>query len=119
MATIQVNLNSTHISKSSLQVGDVAYVSEMLPGNRIGDPERVGKVIEIMDNGGIIIDEEEDGVITDPLAGLPTQFLSFAKDIRVNESSLKGYYADVTFKNSSNKYAELFAISSDIVPSSK
>ena len=43
----------------------------------------------------------------------------FAKDIRANESSLKGYYADVTFTNRSTKRAELFAVSSEIVLSSK
>ena len=37
----------------------------------------------------------------------------------LNESSVKGYYADVTLENHSNKRAELFAISSDVVPSSK
>ena len=58
----------------------------------------------------------------DPLV-LPTidntKFILFAKRIEANESSLKGYYADVTFQNYSNKYVELFAISSDIALSSK
>ena len=116
MSIIQINLNSTHISKSSLQVGDVAYVSEMLPGNRIGDPERVGEITEI-NNSGVMVDDEQGKIGN--TGGSSDQFLSFAKDIRANESSLKGYYAEVEFKNISNKYAELFAISSDIVPSSK
>ena len=46
-------------------------------------------------------------------------FILFAKDVQANESSLKGYYADVTFENSSNTKTELFAISSEVVPSSK
>ena len=46
-------------------------------------------------------------------------FLFFSKRIEANESGLKGYYADVTFENSSHTYAELFAISSEVVPSSK
>ena len=47
-----------------------------------------------------------------------TYFL-FSKPIKVNESSVKGYYADVTLQNHSKKRAELFALSSEIVPSSK
>ena len=46
-------------------------------------------------------------------------FLLFSKPIQVNESGLKGYYADVTFTNTSKEYAELFAISSEVVVSSK
>ena len=46
-------------------------------------------------------------------------YFSFAKPIEVNESGLKGYYADVTFENQSRKYAELFSISSEAVISSK
>ena len=43
----------------------------------------------------------------------------FSKPIEVNESGLKGYYADVTMNNTSNKYIELFSIGSEISPSSK
>ena len=46
-------------------------------------------------------------------------YVSDAKDIQVNESSLKGYYADITFENSSNTKTELFAISSEVTSSSK
>ena len=47
-----------------------------------------------------------------------TYFL-FSKNIKVNESGLKGYYANVTFQNHSKKRAELFAVGSEIVISSK
>ena len=43
----------------------------------------------------------------------------FSKSIKVNESGIKGYYADVTLENHSKKRVELFAISSEVVPSSK
>jgi hypothetical protein len=116
MAIIQIDIDN--IINSSLQVGDMAYVSEMLGDGRVGDPALVGEIIEI-NNSGLRVSGNQSN-ITDPnIPGNPQQFFSFAKNIQVNESSLKGYYADVTFKNASNKYAELFAISSDIVPSSK
>ena len=44
---------------------------------------------------------------------------TFSKPIHINESGLKGYYADVTFRNPSKERAELFAISSEAVISSK
>ena len=115
MVITQVNIDSVN---SSVQIGDTAYVSILDTSGIISDPIEAGEIIEINNSGLKVLGSP--GIITDPsVTSNPTQFFSFAKDIRVNESSLKGYYADVTFKNTSNSYAELFAISSDIVPSSK
>ena len=100
---------------SSLQIGDAIYVSNVDASSGItSEPVYAQKVREIA-SGYIVIDKDTtvDPVIT------PGQFILFAKDIRVNESSLKGYYADVTFQNSSNKKVELFAVSSEIALSSK
>ena len=99
---------------SSVQVGDMAYVADVGFGGVTTDPVLAGLIISIAPSY-IIIDK-------DPLV-LPTidntKFILFAKRIEANESRLKGYYADVTFQNYSNKYVELFAISSDIALSSK
>jgi len=46
-------------------------------------------------------------------------FVLTAKDSRVNTSGIKGYYAEVKFVNNSSEKAELFAIGSQIQPSSK
>jgi len=43
----------------------------------------------------------------------------FAKHIETNESSLKGYYANITFENLSNKKCELFGFGSETDLSSK
>ena len=97
----------------SLQVFDTAYVSTIDPITNITtEPQLLGKVLDVQTNSIVV---ELEGTVT-LAAGM---FLLFSKSIEVNESGLKGYYADVTFKNSSKKYAELFAISSEIVPSSK
>ena len=48
-----------------------------------------------------------------------SSFIMFSKDMRANTSGLTGYYAEVEMKNNSNTEAELFAVSSEIVPSSK
>ena len=100
---------------SSLQMGDVIYVSDILTGERISDPPALaGNVLDISSHY-IVIDKNP---VTPPIIS-NGQFIFFAKNIQANESSLKGYYADVTFENSSNTKTELFAISSEVAPSSK
>ena len=102
---------------SSLQIGDVIYVSDILAGGVISDSSTfVGTVLDVSSHY-IVIDKNP---ITQPImTSNGTQFILFAKDIQANESSLKGYYADVTFENSSNTKTELFAISSEVASSSK
>ena len=36
-----------------------------------------------------------------------------------NKANVKGYYADITMTNSTSKKTELFAVSSEVMPSSK
>ena len=115
---ITTEINISNFANTSLQIGDSAYVSEMLVDNIVSDPVYAGLITNI-NNSSIEIFGPSGIINTGISATVVPQFLSFAKDARVNESSLKGYYADVTFKNSSNNYAELFAISSDIAVSSK
>lgn len=97
---------------SSVQVGDKAWYSVLTSGIVHGEPQILGDIVAI-ENNNITV---EISSATNVSVG---DFFLFSKPIEVNESSMKGYYADVTLKNLSNKYAELFAISSEIVPSSK
>jgi len=46
-------------------------------------------------------------------------FLFFSKDNSVNLNRLKGYFANVLFRNDSNKRAELFTVGAEIQKSSK
>ena len=43
----------------------------------------------------------------------------FQKEKSANNTSLIGYYAEVQLKNSSLEKAELFAVGSEVAPSSK
>ena len=97
----------------SLQVGDTAYVSTV-NGSIADDPVLAGKIVEVQPSYIIIAKDFNQVPIIDS-----SMFLLFEKANEANDSSLKGYYADVTFENNSNKYAELFAISSEVTPSSK
>ena len=98
---------------SSLQIGDAIYVSDAVDGIT-SEPVFAANVTDV---GSHYITINKDNA-TSPIIN-NGQYILFAKDIRVNESSLKGYYADVAFENSSNTKTELFAISSEVALSSK
>ena len=98
---------------SSVQVGDLAHYAIDSGSSVLSDTTQVGVITEFT-GGGYIKVSADDGIT------IPTNaFILFSKPIQINESSVKGYYADVTLENHSNKRAELFALSSEIVPSSK
>ena len=54
--------------------------------------------------------------MTPPLA---TAYLFFAKNNKVNTSTIKGYFNQVEFKNNSKIKAEMFSTACEIVESSK
>ena len=100
---------------TSLQVGDKLWSSTETNGV-LGEPVYAGKVINIINQGSSFSLEVD---VVGVGQTLPLSYILFEKDIRANESSLKGYYANVTLTNSSKKRVELFAINSEVVPSSK
>jgi len=113
-----INFSST-IANTSASVGDVIYKASASSikngmqyfGENGTTPTRVGKIISIGSNfieveSGSSSPAEED-------------FVMFSKDNSVNESSLKGYYASITMRNSSTDRAELFAINAVVHESSK
>ena len=108
----KINFNNS--INSSLQIGDLAYVAEVSLGGVTTEHILVGNIISV-GNAYIIVDK--DPTVYPVIS--PNMFILFSKRSEANESSLKGYYADVTLENFSNKKSELFAISSEIVPSSK
>ena len=116
MAQTKITFNNA--TNCSLQTGDTAYVSNILPGGITSEPVEIGVVLDV--KPGYIIVDKDKGVI-DALypTGIGGMFLSFAKRVEVNNSSLKGYYADITFENSSTNSIELFSVGSEINASSK
>jgi hypothetical protein len=122
MALFHIELTFPTIN-TSLQVGDTVYYSN-ITNNTVNtvistDVEFVGKIVEII-NGNTIKVEIEDQVVFDYIqnSGLNLYF-SFSKDNSVNLSSLKGYYAEVSFTNNSTEKAELFSVGAEIQQSSK
>ena len=65
-------------------------------------------------------DSDNDGdTFPDIPAPLGNEYIMFDRDPVVNNTSLKGYYAEVKFVNNSKEKAELFSVNSEIFESSK
>lgn len=99
---------------SSVQVEDLIHYAIDNGSAVLSNTTQVG-VITGFTQGGYINVSADAGALPIP----SNAFILFSKRVEINESSVKGYYADVTLENHSNKRAELFALSSEIVPSSK
>ena len=97
---------------SSVQLGDIMYYTPPAVFGITSQPKSCG-VITQLGNSFVIV----DGDITD--LGSNGGYFLFAKSIIANETSLKGYYADIKFRNNSTKKAHLFSIGSEVVLSSK
>jgi len=106
----------------SLQVGDTLYYATVVNGVTT-KPEVWGEIVgvynEIAGSFTIMTNPSSDIVLNYTTIVDDNTYFLFSKNIKVNESSLKGYYADVTLQNHSKKRAELFAIGSETVSSSK
>tara|TARA_R110001592_G_scaffold51364_2_gene158062 strand:+ start:1373 stop:1705 length:333 start_codon:yes stop_codon:yes gene_type:complete len=108
----QTKINFSNIINSSVQVGDSAYTSEVLSNGITKNPNLIGTIVEVKPNH-IIVEHPGSATVTQGM------FVLFSKPTEVNDSSLKGYFADVTFKNYSSEYAELYSIGSEVNASSK
>lgn len=109
MPTFQVSFNQQ--MNQHVQVNDMAWMANIQANGILDEPTLFGEIIDIQPNS---LSVQTQGAV--PAQGM---FLLFSKPININESGLKGYYADVTFKNASKERAELFVISSEAVISSK
>jgi hypothetical protein len=99
---------------SSLQLGDTVYYATDQGNGITSKPLIAGNA-----NGQVIAINGNSINITGELTIPGNAYFLFAKSIYANETSLKGYWADVKFVNNSNEKIELFAISSEVIPSSK
>ena len=109
-----ITLN-TKVVNTSLQIGDDIYhtpLDSVNPSFASSEPIYVGTVVNMSGNKV----EVQDPVLSTPANG---DFLMFSKNKSANNTSLIGYYAEVTLMNKSIDKAELFSLSSEVVQSSK
>jgi len=107
----------------SAQVGDIIYYTDtsLIGGinqGEISDTTMLGPIVSItpVDDGTVNVVFQFDNAYSLPEK---EDFLSFAKDKKINTTSLLGYYASVNFKNNSTGKIELFSIGSEVSESSK
>tara|TARA_R100000900_G_scaffold9852_2_gene9395 strand:+ start:14608 stop:14997 length:390 start_codon:yes stop_codon:yes gene_type:complete len=119
------------VINSSLQVGDNVYYSSIgtVPGSGFSTAGNhtifLGTVTNIEQqpsnvfNVSVVFDEGRFAPNTS--IDLPdlNDFIMFGKDKAVNSSDLTGYYAEARFVNYRTDKIELFAVSSEVVESSK
>jgi len=108
---------------TSLQVGDIIYhVITTNPTSAI--TYDVGDLSNIQRYGTLTaISEIANGftltVDSNLTTAMVSSYIMFAKEKKVNTTSLLGYYADIKFINNSKEKAELFSVGSEITESSK
>tara|TARA_R100000458_G_C8215709_1_gene201735 strand:- start:51 stop:392 length:342 start_codon:yes stop_codon:yes gene_type:complete len=102
------------IQNHSLQIGDDIYSGSFTSTpDSLNTPIYVGVLVGVSSNNSTLIIDNPQYT---PAAG---DFIMFSKNKSVNNTSLTGYFAEVKLSNNSTDKAELFAINSEIVPSSK
>jgi len=112
----------------SAQIGDIAYCLSDEPDTQglfetdngltiqyIGPITDVG--VDVTNGPFIKVNCAVTPTGIGPLQSDP--FIMFRKERSTNVSGLKGYYAEINFVNNSTEKAELFAVSSEVVQSSK
>ena len=112
---------------TSLQVGDIIYFVPTTSPPAIIPTYDVGSLSNVQEYGVLIAITEIPGIVGFTLnvdtifTSVPTTmgFIMFAKEKKVNTTSLLGYYADIQFVNNSKEKAELFSVGSEVTESSK
>ena len=124
MPNLSMNFDNMNISA---QVGDIVYYSHSgslmggFDNTALPNTRMLGPILSIVDNtlsGGVgwtlVVDHNSNAP-----APAVDAYISFAKNKRVNTSSLLGYYASINFVNNSTNKVELFAVGSETSVSSK
>mgnify|MGYP003138016140 FL=1 len=123
MPNIIINFDNPLNEAVQADSKDVAYYADTSQ-TTFGD----GSTIDFADNvvrlGPIVkVDYVNNNIEVDlePNTVLPStnDFIFFAKDNRANMTSLLGYYNEVEMTNNSTSKAELYAVGTEIVESSK
>ena len=104
-----ITLTFTNPLPVNIQVGDIAWYLDISESEEV----KMGPISSI--NGLEVIVNAAAGVSPPTTA----DFVFYVKDPVGYLGQLKGYYAEAQFRNNSTKYAELFAVGSEVFESSK
>ena len=88
----------------------------------MNNPQLLGVVVSVSGVNSTQISEvvvTNSVLLTPPVLTANQTYFMFRKNRKVNLASLTGYYAEARLINNSKEKAELFAVSSEVVQSSK
>jgi len=106
----QITLTFDNKINVSAQKGDIVYYTNDPDGLVI---VKVGEIESITTNTLVCF-------IGDTTARPDnSSFILFSKNNKANLNSLTGYFANITLKNDSTEYAELFSVGTEVFESSK
>lgn len=128
MATITIKLKqpvNTSLqanSSTSNNAHDIIYFVKIENDKPTGEIKRLGRCLEIIKDNlyfNILVDIVE----VSPIEGIETptsgDFIFFGKENQIGSSGVTGYFAEVEMQNDDKHKIELFAVSSNIIESSK
>jgi|TARA_Y100000052_G_C2874099_1_gene41695 hypothetical protein len=123
MPNIIINFDNPLNEAVQADSKDVAYYADTSQ-TTFGDGSTVDFADSVVRLGPIVkVDYVNNNIEVDlePNTVLPStnDFIFFAKDNRANMTSLLGYYNEVEMTNNSTSKAELYAVGTEIVESSK
>jgi hypothetical protein len=116
---MQITLTFSEPLNVSLAIGDtVHYTSVAFSGGYqiSNNYKRLGEVVKIEDKKIFI---KDNTALLPPVIDLSITYFMFTKPNSVNLTNLSGYFAEIKFVNNDTKKAELFAVGSEVVESSK
>jgi len=120
----QITITFTSPINISAQKDDIAYYTGQSSLGGFQHDDAVTNGTGLIKMGAIIsIAADRLSFVCDISNSTPrptsSSFICFVKDTRINLSGLTGYFAEVEFRNTSNRPSEMFAVGSEITGSSK
>ena len=116
--TFAQQLNTSLQAKPAASGGSALLGHDIIYFIRSGQTsiKRIGKCVALDQVSKTITVATDSNTTPTPVAG---DFIFFNKDTEIGTSGLDGYFAKVEMKNILTTEAELFAVGSDVVESSK
>jgi len=129
---MQITLNFNFSLNISLTPGDQVWYTDPTPSGGYSTssiaptstniPQLLGVVVSVsgvnsMQNNEVVVTNSV--LLVAPVLTMNQTYFMFRKNRKVHLASLTGYYAQARLINNSKEKAELFAVSSEVVQSSK
>ena len=120
---MQITLTFTQPLNCSVAAGDTVFYTPISQGGgynvaSTSTMQELGTVVSVSDKySQPVLVVSNNTITTQP--NITGAFIAFRKNNKVNLTSLKGYFAEAKLTNNSKEKAELFAVGSEIVQSSK